>query len=101
MSEYAAFLAVVVVVLAVPGPDTLVVLRTALADGARSGIWAAAGSAAGMGLWGHGSGVGVAALLAASATAFSVLKLAHINRSVRPSRTPLQRGSRAYQTRRA
>jgi threonine/homoserine/homoserine lactone efflux protein len=76
MTEYAAFLAVVVVVLAVPGPDTLVVLRTALTDGARSGIWAAAGSATGMVLWGTASVVGVAALLAASATAFSVLKLA-------------------------
>lgn len=51
--------------LLVPGPDTLVVLRTALTDGARSGIWAAFGSATGFVLWGSASVVGVAALLAA------------------------------------
>ena len=76
MSNYAAFLAVAVVTCLVPGPDTLVVLRTALTDGSRAGIHAAAGSATGFMLWGTASVVGVAALLAASATAFSLLKLA-------------------------
>ena len=76
MQDLPAFLAVVAVVLAVPGPDTLVVLRTALTDGARSGIWAGAGSASGFMLWGLASLAGVSAVLAASATAFTVLKLA-------------------------
>ena len=76
MTDYAAFLAVAAATLLVPGPDTLVVLRTALTDGARSGIWVAAGSAAGNVVWGAASAAGVAAVLATSATAFSVLKLA-------------------------
>lgn len=76
MHDLPAFLAVVAVVLAVPGPDTLVVLRTALTDGARSGIWAGAGSATGFVLWGIASLAGVSAVLATSATAFTLLKLA-------------------------
>ena len=76
MTDYAAFLAVAAAALLVPGPDTLVVLRTALTDGARSGIWVAAGSAAGNVVWGAASAAGVAAVLATSATAFGVLKLA-------------------------
>src|SRR4051794_1932124 len=59
----------------VPGPDTFVVLRTSLADGARAGTWAAAGSAGGNVVWGAASVLGVAGLLAASGAAFSVLKL--------------------------
>ena len=54
---------------------TSVVLRTSLAEGARAGRLAAAGSAAGNLVWGAASVLGVAALLHASATAFSALKL--------------------------
>jgi threonine/homoserine/homoserine lactone efflux protein len=76
MHAFLSFLAVGAVALLVPGPDTFVVLRTSLADGARAGTWAAAGSAAGNLVWGTTSALGVAALLAASATAFASLKLA-------------------------
>jgi threonine/homoserine/homoserine lactone efflux protein len=76
MDAFLSFLAVGGVALLIPGPDTFVVLRTALADGARAGTWAAAGSAAGNLVWGATSVLGVAALLAASATAFATLKLA-------------------------
>ena len=76
MSSFSSFLAVAVVGLLVPGPDTFVVLRTALADGPRAGTWAAAGSAAGNVAWGGASALGVAALLAASDGAFAALKLA-------------------------
>jgi threonine/homoserine/homoserine lactone efflux protein len=76
MEPFLSFLAVASLALLVPGPDTFVVLRTALADGPRAGTWAAAGSAAGNLVWGTASVLGVAALLAASATAFSALKLA-------------------------
>jgi threonine/homoserine/homoserine lactone efflux protein len=54
------------------------VLRTAVVRGARLGAWAAAGSATGLMLWGTATVVGVAALLTASATAFSALKLAGV-----------------------
>jgi threonine/homoserine/homoserine lactone efflux protein len=76
MEPFFAFLAVAAVAMLVPGPDTFVVMRTALADGARAGTWAAAGSATGNVVWGAASAVGVAALLAASGAAFSALKLA-------------------------
>jgi threonine/homoserine/homoserine lactone efflux protein len=76
MHAFLSFLAVGAVALVIPGPDTFVVLRTSLADGPRAGTWAAAGSATGNLVWGALSVVGVAALLAASAAAFSTLKLA-------------------------
>ena len=76
MHAFVSFLAVAVIAAVIPGPDSFVVLRTALADGARAGTWAAAGSAAGNMLWGAASALGIAAVLAASATAFSAIKLA-------------------------
>ena len=76
MHAFLSFLAVGAVALAVPGPDTFVVLRTSLAEGPRAGTWAAAGSAGGNVVWGTTSALGVAALLAASATAFATVKLA-------------------------
>ena len=75
MEPFLSFLAVAAVALLVPGPDTFVVLRTALADGPRAGAWAAAGSAAGNLAWGAASVLGVAGLLAASGPAFAALKL--------------------------
>jgi threonine/homoserine/homoserine lactone efflux protein len=76
MQAFMSFLAVAAVAAVIPGPDTFVVLRTALADGPRAGTWAAGGSAAGNLLWGAASSLGIAAVLAASATAFSTVKLA-------------------------
>src|SRR5215216_1441401 len=75
MDTFTSFLAVAAIAVVVPGPDTFVVLRTSLAEGARAGTWAAGGSAAGNVVWGAASALGVAALLHTSATAFSALKL--------------------------
>jgi threonine/homoserine/homoserine lactone efflux protein len=75
MDTFTSFLAVATLAVVVPGPDTFVVLRTSLAEGARAGTWAAAGSATGNLVWGAASVLGVAALLHTSATAFSALKL--------------------------
>jgi threonine/homoserine/homoserine lactone efflux protein len=66
---------VAVAAMVVPGPDTLVVLRTALAGGSSAGLWAAAGSSAGLLLWGTATVVGVTALLTLSAVAFAALKV--------------------------
>jgi threonine/homoserine/homoserine lactone efflux protein len=60
----------------VPGPDTVVVLRTAIGGGSRAGVWAAAGSATGQLAWGTAAVVGLTALLTVSPAAFSVVKLA-------------------------
>lgn len=76
MSPFVSFLAIAAVATLLPGPDTFVVLRTALAEGPRAGSWAAAGSASGNIAWGAASSLGVAAVLAASASAFAVLRLA-------------------------
>jgi threonine/homoserine/homoserine lactone efflux protein len=76
MSQYLSFLAVASMAMVVPGPDTFVVLRTSLAGGARAGVWAAAGSAAGLLLWGTATVVGLTTLLTASAPAFGAVKLA-------------------------
>jgi threonine/homoserine/homoserine lactone efflux protein len=76
MQAFVSFLAVAALTMLIPGPDTMVVLRTALTDGPRAGTWAAAGSGGGNVLWGSASSLGIAAVLAASATAFSIVKLA-------------------------
>jgi threonine/homoserine/homoserine lactone efflux protein len=76
MEPFLSFLAVAGLALLVPGPDTFVVLRTALADGRRAGTSAAAGAAAGQVLWGAASVLGLAAALAASPTAGTALELA-------------------------
>lgn len=57
-----------------PGPDVLYIVSHALTSGARAGIVAAFGITAGCFVHIFAAAVGVSALLAASATAFTVLK---------------------------
>src|SRR3954451_12211847 len=76
MEPLVSFVGVAAVAMLIPGPDTFVVLRAAVAHGPRAGRRAAAGSATGNLVWGSATVVGVAGLLAASAAAFSVVKLA-------------------------
>ena len=71
-----SFLVVAAVAMLVPGPDTFVVLRTTLADGRRAGTSAALGAAAGNVCWGVASVLGLAAALAASPAAHTMLELA-------------------------
>ena len=71
-----AFAGAAFLIVLLPGPDTLMVLKTSLTDGRKAGTYVAAGPATGNVVWGVASVVGVATLLAASATAFSVVKLA-------------------------
>jgi threonine/homoserine/homoserine lactone efflux protein len=76
VTSYLAFVGVAAGTVLLPGPDMLVVLRTALAAGTRSGVWAALGSGTGNLLWGAATVLGVTAVLAASPAAFAALKLA-------------------------
>jgi threonine/homoserine/homoserine lactone efflux protein len=76
VTSYLAFVGVAAGTVLLPGPDMLVVLRTALAAGTRAGVWAALGSGAGNLLWGTATVLGVTAVLAASPAAFAALKLA-------------------------
>ncbi|MES2511679.1 MAG: LysE family translocator [Pseudomonadota bacterium] len=59
-----------------PGPDVLYIVTNALRSGARAGMVAALGISAGCFVHIVAAAVGVSALMAASATAFSVLKWA-------------------------
>jgi threonine/homoserine/homoserine lactone efflux protein len=76
MTSYLAFVGTATGAVLMPGPDLFVVLRTALTGGARAGAWAAAGSAVGNLVWGTATVLGATALLTASASAFTTLKLA-------------------------
>ncbi|HUM07252.1 MAG TPA: LysE family translocator [Acidocella sp.] len=58
-----------------PGVDTAMVLRSATAGGPRNGIATAAGICLGLLIWGMGAASGLSLLLAASRTAFTVVKL--------------------------
>lgn len=66
---------VVLIAAMAPGPDFLVVMRNAMISGRRAGVAAAAGIACGVAGWAVITSVGVAGLLAASAVAFTVVKL--------------------------
>jgi RhtB (resistance to homoserine/threonine) family protein len=58
-----------------PGPDTALTVRNALAASRRGGIYTAAGVATGQLVWTIAVSVGIAGVLAASAPAFLALKL--------------------------
>ncbi len=59
-----------------PGPDFVIVLRSVLSGGRRAGMACGAGIASGVLVWAVVTSVGIAGLLAASAVAFTVVKLA-------------------------
>jgi threonine/homoserine/homoserine lactone efflux protein len=73
--ELAAFLAVSIVVIVMPGPDTALTIRNALVGGRRAGILTAAGVASGQAFWTLAAAGGVTALLVASEPAFRAVKL--------------------------
>ncbi|PRX47873.1 threonine/homoserine/homoserine lactone efflux protein [Prauserella shujinwangii] len=74
-SQLLTFAGVVLVGAMSPGPDFAVVLRHAATSGRRAGTATALGITAGVAVWSLGTAIGVAALLAASAVAFTVVKL--------------------------
>lgn len=59
-----------------PGADTAVVTKVALEQGRRAALRTTAGIITGLMLWATASAAGLAAILTASATAFTVIKLA-------------------------
>lgn len=70
------FLAVVAVLTLTPGPDMALVLRNGVHGGARIAWATGLGCCTGIALWAAVSAVGLAAVLAASATVFTVVKIA-------------------------
>ena len=75
-SALAAWTGLVALLTITPGADMALVARSALAAGRREALWTTAGIASGLLVWAAASAVGVAALLAASATAYDALRLA-------------------------
>jgi threonine/homoserine/homoserine lactone efflux protein len=70
------FLAVAAVVVLTPGVDTALVTRNALLHGRRAALASAIGVNVGIAFWTVAAAAGLAALVAASAHAFLVIKLA-------------------------
>ena len=73
--RFLAFLGVAAVLIVTPGPDTALVTRNAFRGGARAASLSALGVSLGLLTWGAASAAGLAALLAASALAFTLLKI--------------------------
>lgn len=73
--ELAVFVGLCLVLAATPGANLAVVLRCAALGGQRAAVGASAGLTVGKALWAAASLVGLAALLATSATAYTVVKL--------------------------
>ena len=76
VGDLAAFIGVVAVIVVLPGPDMALVLQNGLARGRRAAVETALGINAGLLVWAVAAALGIAALLRASAPAFTLLKLA-------------------------
>lgn len=61
--------------MASPGPNVLLVARTAMADSRRAGLAAAAGVATGAGLWAAAAALGLALVLARSPDAYAAVRV--------------------------
>ncbi len=73
--DFLPFLAISILLILIPGPDTAVVTKNALLGGRRAGVFAAVGVTMGLTVWTIAAALGIAALLQASAVAFLVLKV--------------------------
>lgn len=69
------FIGASLVLIMIPGPDQALVTRNALAGGRTAGLLTMAGGALGLSVHASGAALGISALLATSATAFTVLKI--------------------------
>lgn len=71
-----AFLAIVLVMTVVPGPDTALVVRNAVRRGRRAGLLTALGCTLGLAVWALAAAGGMTAALRLSASLFAVVRLA-------------------------
>jgi threonine/homoserine/homoserine lactone efflux protein len=76
MADLLAFVAASTLVILIPGPDTLVVLRGVLVHGRRSATLTAAGVLTGLSVWVCAAALGVTALVRASHDGYLILRLA-------------------------
>lgn len=76
ISDFGLFFAAVLLLNATPGPDTAYIVGRSIAQGRRAGLMSALGISAGCCVHAMASALGLSAILAASATAFTLIKLA-------------------------
>lgn len=76
ISSLPAFLVAVLIIAASPGPAVVLILQRAGAHGFRAAIPTVLGLELGLFLWALAAGTGMAALVAASETAFLILRIA-------------------------
>ncbi|RZI43948.1 LysE family translocator [Herbaspirillum sp. HC18] len=76
ISNFGLFLAAVLLLNATPGPDTAYIVGRSIAQGRSAGLMSALGISVGCCVHAFASAVGLSAILAASATAFTLIKLA-------------------------
>jgi threonine/homoserine/homoserine lactone efflux protein len=76
MTKIAAFAVMSLILTVTPGPDSLLVLRSSLLGGRRTGARVAGGATAGSLAWGICSAAGLTAMLAASAQLYRAVQLA-------------------------
>jgi len=69
------FLAISILLIVIPGPDTAMVTKNAVVGGRRSGVLAALGVSIGLTIWTIAAALGIAALLRASEVGFDILKI--------------------------
>jgi threonine/homoserine/homoserine lactone efflux protein len=75
VSNLAAFVGFSLLVIVIPGQDTALTIRNTLAGGRRVGLATALGVVSGQATWTLATSAGLAAVLLASQTAFTALKL--------------------------
>jgi threonine/homoserine/homoserine lactone efflux protein len=71
-----AFALAAIVLILLPGPDTMIMLRAIAVSGRTGGLRTAAGIVTGLGFWIASASIGLAALLRASEVGFTVLRIA-------------------------
>jgi len=76
VTDLVGFVALAIVVIVTPGPDTALTIRNTLVGGRPAGVATAAGVALGQATWSLATSIGVAAILVAAEPAFAGLKLA-------------------------
>jgi threonine/homoserine/homoserine lactone efflux protein len=75
VDHLAEFLAVSIIVIVTPGPDTALTIRNTLLGNRRAGVFTALGVVSGQATWALATSAGIAALLVASEPAFTAVKL--------------------------
>jgi threonine/homoserine/homoserine lactone efflux protein len=76
LRDLAAFVPVAALLTLAPGPATALVVRSAVVGGRRRALLTTAGNSVGVLAWGVFAAVGIAAVVATSAEAFTIVKLA-------------------------